>query len=62
MDCRDCFAYSVRHGHFFCIALNVPECEFPECKTFKTIEQVRDEHEKTKKRLKAIRGKVQCLR
>lgn len=60
MNCRDCFAYSDKNGHFFCIALNVERCEFPECSTFKTREQVKAEHEKTKKRLKELRSNILC--
>lgn len=54
LDCRDCFAYSIRHGHFYCSALNVAQCSYPDCSTFKTIDNVKIEHEKIKKRLKEI--------
>ena len=54
ITCRDCFAYSDRHGKFFCSALNVSRCEYPDCKTFKTIEQCKKENQKNRQRLKEI--------
>ena len=49
-----CFAYSDRNGHFFCSALNVKKCEYPNCKTFKTEEQCRIENIKCRQRLKEL--------
>ena len=53
----DCFAYNVRHGSFYCSALNESKCTYPDCKTFKTHEQVAKEKIKTEQRLKEIRKK-----
>lgn len=54
LTCYDCFAHSDRRGHFYCLALNVKECDFPNCKTFKTKEQCKKEREKTIQRLKEL--------
>ena len=51
MEKTECFAWREGAKGWFCSALNVKKCEFPNCKTFKTREECREQKIKCKERI-----------
>ena len=48
---EECFAYHTGPLGWTCGALNVTKCEFPNCRTFKTREQIIEQKKKCKARI-----------